>query len=217
MILNKCHNSVWRNADAWGLKPQGEIRAGPNPVSETKQGGTQCNQTTIHSIITTAVIFSKSTTKVKSKSCFPNTILWRYIQCQDPRARRHHRRKPSISPTSRSFPIFRINIQTKLPGRTRLTAELLVGYVRNVDVFIRLSYQCAGTAATTLILDKLCSHADLLRLGISRLSHPQPPQKQFPNPICNLKRLRKLNFQAAFHFIFKNPLTKHRKCDTMCL
>ena len=154
---------------------------------------------------------------MKSKSCFPNTILWRYIQCQDLRARRRHRRKLSTLPTSKSFPIFRINIRTKLPSRTRLTAAFLVGCVRNVDVFIRLSYQCAGTAATALILDKLCSHVDLLRLGINRLSHPQTPQKQFPNPICNLKRLRKLNFQAAFNFIFKNPLTKQRKCDTMCL
>lgn len=167
--------------------------------------------------LTTEATFSKSTTKVKSKSCFPNTILWRYIQCQDPRARRRHRRKLSTLPTSRSFLIFRINIRTKPPSRTRLTAALLVGCVRNVDVFIRLSHPCVTIAETTLILDKSCSHADLLRLGINRLSHPQPPQKQFPNPICNLKRLRKLNFQAAFNFIFKNLLTKQRKCDTMCL
>ena len=156
-------------------------------------------------------------TKVKSKSCFLNIILWRYIQCQDPRARRRHRRKLSTLPTSKSFPIFRINIRTKLPSRTRLTAAFLVGCARNAVAFIRLSRPCVTIAATALILDKLCSHADLLRLGINRLLHPQTPQKQFPNPICNLKRLRKLNFQAAFHFIFKNPLTKQRKCDTMCL
>ena len=155
--------------------------------------------------------------KVKSKTCFPKIILWRYIQCQDPRARRRHRRKLLTFLTSKSSPIFRINIRTKPPSRTRLTAALLVGCVRNVDVFIRLSHPCAGTAETTLILDKSCSHADPLRLGINRLSHPQTPQKQFPNPICNLKRLRKLNFQAAFNFIFKNLLTKQRKCDTMCL
>lgn len=154
---------------------------------------------------------------MKSKSCFPKTILWRNIQCQDLQARRLHRLKPSISPILRSFPSFRINIRTKLPDKTPPTVGCLDGYAQNVDVFIRLSYQCAGTAATTLILDKLCSRAGLLRLGINRLSHPQPPQKQFPNPICNLKRLRKLNFQAAFNFIFKNLLTKQRKCDTMCL
>ena len=154
---------------------------------------------------------------MKSKSCFPNIILWRYIQCQDPRARRRRRQKPSTLPTSRSFPIFRINIRTKPPSRTRLTAAFLVGCVRNVDVFILHSRPCVTIVVTVPILDKLCSRADLLHLGILRLSHPQTPQKRFPNPIYNLKRLQKLNFQAAFNFIFKNPLTKQRKCDTMCL
>ena len=198
---------------AWDLKSQGVIRAGSSPVAETTHGGNQCNQMTIHSIITTAVIFSKSTTKVKSKSYFPNTILWRHIQCQNPQARQHRRLKPSISPILRSFPIFRRNIQTKPPDKTPPTVGCLDGYAQSVVAFIRLSRPCAIIVEAILILGKSCLRAGLLRLGILRPLRPQIPLKQLPNLICNLKRLWKLNFRAAFNFIFKNPLTKQQICD----